>query len=111
MAYLLIVDDDLEFAQAVGAVLRGEGYEVAIETDSGKTLTRVQQRRPDAIILDVVFPEDDTAGFKVARDVRQTFGNLPVLLLTGASRRIPVGIGDRGLDFPKTRLAGRTRHA
>jgi CheY-like chemotaxis protein len=97
MAYLLIVDDDLEYAQALGAVLRGDGHEVDVETDAEKTVERVRRRRPDAIVLDVMFPEDDVAGFKVANAVRQAFGDLPILLLTGANRR-PVGVGKGGLD-------------
>lgn len=110
MAYLLIVDDDLDFAQAMEAVLRGEGHEVAIETEAENTVGRIQQRRPDAIILDVVFPEDDTAGYKVAYAVRETFGNLPILLLTSAGQRLPVGVGNRGRDFtplPVTEFMGK----
>jgi CheY-like chemotaxis protein len=98
MAYLLIVDDDLDFAQAAGAFLRSEGHEVAIELDSEKTVDRIQERRPDAIILDVMFPEDDTAGFKVASAIRQTFGDLPVLLLTAAGQSIPMKVCNRGID-------------
>ncbi|MGD0900101.1 MAG: response regulator, partial [Thermoguttaceae bacterium] len=74
MAYLLIVDDDTDFAGAVGSVLRSRGYEVAIETDAEKTVGRIQERRPDAVVLDVMFPENDTAGFEVARAIRRTFG-------------------------------------
>jgi CheY-like chemotaxis protein len=98
MAYLLIVDDDLDFAQAVATVLQSEGHETAVETDSEKTVERIQQRRPDAVILDVMFPENDTAGFEVARAVRRTFGNLPVLLLTGVNQRFPLGFSNRDLD-------------
>ena len=89
MAYLLIVDDDLHFAQAVGTFLQGEGHEISIETDSQKTVDRIAQRRPDAIILDVVFPENDRAGFEVANSVRRAFGDLPVLLLTGVQQHFP----------------------
>jgi CheY-like chemotaxis protein len=89
MAYLLIVDDDRDFAEAAGTVLRSEGYEIDIETDSEKALDRIEQRRPDAVILDVVFPENDRAGFDVANAVRRTFGDLPVLLLTSVQQHFP----------------------
>lgn len=89
MAYLLVVDDDLDFAQSVATVLRSEGHEIAIETDSEKTLQRIAQRRPDAIILDVVFPENEQAGFEVADDVWQTCGDLPILLLTAVRQQFP----------------------
>jgi two-component system, OmpR family, alkaline phosphatase synthesis response regulator PhoP len=98
MAYLLIVDDDADFAGAVSAVLRNHGYKTAIEYDCRQTISRIREQRPDAIILDVMFPESDTAGFEVARDIRHTFGDLPVLLLTAVNQTFPLGSGDRDLD-------------
>lgn len=98
MAYLLIVDDDEDFASAIGTVLRGQGYETGIETDSEKTIERIRERRPDAVILDVMFPENDKAGFEVARSIRRTFGELPVLLLTAVNQSFPLGFSRNDLD-------------
>jgi CheY-like chemotaxis protein len=98
MAYLLIVDDDTDFAAAVGTVLTNRGYEIGIETDSDKTLDRIHQRRPDGVILDVMFPENDKAGFEVARSIRRTFGALPVLLLTAVNQSFPLGFSNKDLD-------------
>jgi two-component system OmpR family response regulator len=98
MAYLLIVDDDTDFASAVGTVLTNTGYEIGIETDCGKALDRIRGRRPDAIILDVMFPENDKAGFEVARAIRRNFGELPVLLLTAVNQSFPLGFSNKDLD-------------
>jgi CheY-like chemotaxis protein len=98
MAYLLIVDDDLDFATAVGTVLRGRGHEIDIEIDCDKAIDRINRRRPDMVILDVMFPENDTAGFEVARSIRRTFGELPVLLLTAVNQSFPLGFSNRDLD-------------
>jgi DNA-binding response OmpR family regulator len=98
MAYLLIVDDDPDFAQAVGTVLRGEGHQIAIETDSDKAIDRIRDRRPDAVILDVMFPENDTAGFDLARSLRRLFDGLPVLMLTAVNQRFPLGFSNRDID-------------
>ena len=70
----------------MATVLRSQGHEVAVENDAEKTIARVAARRPDAIILDVMFPENDTAGFEMARSVRRKFGDLPVLLLTAVNQ-------------------------
>ncbi len=67
MAYVLIVDDDEEFAIAAAIVLRAEGHEVATKTETSAAMTAMQVRRPDLVILDVMFPEDDFAGFELAR--------------------------------------------
>ena len=98
MAYVLIVDDDNDFASAVAAVLRARGYETGIETDCGQTPERIRERRPDAVILDVMFPENDKAGFEMARLIRRSFGELPVLLLTAVNQSFPLGFSDKDLD-------------
>jgi CheY-like chemotaxis protein len=98
MAHLLIVDDDADFAGAVGRVLRSRGHEVAVETDAEQALDRIRRQRPDAIILDVMFPENDTAGFELARAIRREFGQIPVLLLTAVNQSFPLGFGNKDLD-------------
>ncbi len=98
MAYVLIVDDDADFASAVAAVLRARGYEAELETDCGKTLDRIRERRPDVIVLDVMFPENDKAGFDMARSIRRAFGELPVLLLTAVNQSFPLGFSGSDLD-------------
>jgi DNA-binding response OmpR family regulator len=98
MAYLLVVDDDVDFAGAVATVLRSQGHEVVVENDAEKTIACVTARRPDAIILDVMFPENDTAGFEMARAVRRKFGALPVLLLTAVNQHFPLGFSNQDID-------------
>ena len=98
MAYLLIVDDDTDFNGALGTVLESHGYEVGIETDAEKTIDRIRQRKPDMVILDVMFPENDTAGFEVARAIHRTFGDLPVLLLTAVNQSFPLGFSNKDRD-------------
>jgi DNA-binding response OmpR family regulator len=98
MAYVMVVDDDPDFSGAISTVLKSEGHEVAVESDPQKVPALIQDRRPDAIILDVMFPESDTAGFELARSLRRTFGPLPVLLLTAVNQRFPLGFSTRDLD-------------
>lgn len=98
MPYILIVDDDADFAGAVSSVLQSRGHETAVETDSEKTLDRIRQRRPDAVVLDVMFPESDTAGFDVARAIRRAFGTLPVVLLTAVNNTFPLGFSNKDRD-------------
>ena len=98
MAYLLVVDDDEQFSSAVARVLKAKGHDVATEAESGRVLARIRERRPDAIILDVMFPENDKAGFEVARSIRHSFGELPVLLLTAVNQSFPLGFSSKDLD-------------
>ena len=45
-----------------------------------------------------MFPESDTAGFEVARSIRRTFGELPVLLLTAVNQSFPLGFSNTDRD-------------
>ena len=98
MAYLLIVDDDQDFAEAVGTVCQAEGHEVATVCATEPALASIQQRRPDAIVLDVMFPENPSAGFQLARDVRRKFGEIPILMLTAVNQQFPLGFSNKDID-------------
>jgi DNA-binding response OmpR family regulator len=98
MAYVLIVDDDEDFASAVATVLGEEGYETATEHSPETVLARIQERRPDAIVLDVMFPENPSAGFELARAIQRTHPGLPILMLTAVNQQFPLGFSNRDID-------------
>ena len=98
MAYVLIVDDDADFASAVSRALQARGHETQIEIDCERTLPSIGIRRPDVVILDVMFPENDKAGFEAARAIRRTFGAVGVILLTAVNQAFPLGFSDKDLD-------------
>ena len=101
MAYLMIIDDDEDFAFSTATVLRAAGHEVKIELKIPNAIKSMEERQPDLVILDVMFPEDASAGFAAARQIRQqrdSLRRLPILLLTGVNARFPLGFGTRDID-------------
>ena len=98
MAYILVVDDDEDFASVVGRVLEDAGHEVEIQLDTKSAGKRIGERRPDLLVLDVMFPEDSTAGFDLARSIRQKHEHIPVLLLTAVNARFPLGLSSRDIN-------------
>ena len=98
--YLLIVDDDKDFARAAAKVLSAAGHEVQIELDPQNALKSMEARRPDLVILDVMFPESSSAGFDLARTIKrhQDLRDIPILVLTAVNARFPLGFGVQDID-------------
>ena len=57
MAYVLIVDDDQDFAETIAHVLRNEGYDVQINFDTESAFQNMKNKTPDLVLLDVRMPE------------------------------------------------------
>jgi len=88
MAYVMIVDDDEDFASAAGTLLEASEHEVKIVLEAENCIRHMEERKPDIVILDVMFPEDSNAGFELARQIKHHRGDLkdvPVLMLTAVN--------------------------
>ena len=90
---VLIVEDDVRLAQAVGAILEENGYQVDLVHDGQSGLDYAESGIYDVVILDVMLPKVD--GFEVAKQLRRKNVETPVLMLTARSA-IPDKIS--GLD-------------
>ena len=90
---VLIVEDDIRLAQAVGKILEENGYQVDMVHDGQSGLDYAESGIYDVIILDVMLPKID--GFEVARRIRRANVDTPLLMLTARSQ-IPDKI--EGLD-------------
>lgn len=101
MAYLLIVDDDEDFAATAAKVLSQEGHDVQMELDTDDAMKKMETQAPDLLILDVMFPEDASAGFELARTIRhknEKLKNIPILMLTAINAKFPLGFGPKDID-------------
>lgn len=100
-ACIMIVDDDRDFAESIALVVRNEGHEVEIEYDTDSAFERMQKKAPDLVLLDVMFPEDSSAGFKLARVMRHETEQLklvPIIMVTAINAKFPLGFGPNDID-------------
>lgn len=83
MSRILVVEDEHPILKLIEVNLRLENHEVIVATDGLQALQKVQESRPDLIILDIMLgPGLD--GWEVLRRLRQdeTFQDTPVVVLT-----------------------------
>jgi DNA-binding response OmpR family regulator len=86
MSAVLVVEDEKHLADGLRFNLEADGYDVETVNDGEAALSRLieQQRRYDAIVLDVMLPGKD--GFTVASELRAAGLFVPVLMLTARGR-------------------------
>ena len=79
---VLVVDDDPDALDLAAAMIEGGGYQIQTATNGREALDAITQRRPDAIILDLMLPEMD--GFEVVHrlSLNPDWRSIPVVLLT-----------------------------
>ena len=79
MTFVLAVDDDPAILRTLSINLRARGYDVETAGDGRSALQVVDERMPDAVILDLGLPDLD--GVAVIKRLR-TFTQVPVVVLS-----------------------------
>jgi len=90
---ILIIDDDPDITEAMTVVLENRGYEVRNARDGSEGMERLQEARPDLIILDVMM-RTSQEGFELSRELKHNaaYKDIPILMLTAVKQKT-------GLDF------------
>lgn len=78
---ILIVEDDKPSADALGQLLRAEGYESFTAGDAPGALAILESEPVDAVIADMVLPGVD--GIEFLMMARDRWPDVPVIILTG----------------------------
>ena len=79
---ILVVDDDPEIVKILRDYLEQDGYAVLTAYSGRSALQRIQNERPDCVILDLMLPDQD--GWTVTRTVRsdERVRDVPIIMLT-----------------------------
>ena len=75
----MIVDDDPHIRELLSYVLGRTGFDVAEAADGREALTRLESRKVDCAIIDVMMPKMD--GWELCRELKAGW-DFPVLMLT-----------------------------
>lgn len=87
---ILVVDDEKPIADILQFNLKKEGFEVICSYDGNDALEKVEEIKPDLILLDIMLPQRD--GIEVCREVRKKY-DMPIIMLTAKDSEIDKVIG------------------
>lgn len=82
-AKILLAEDDTNLGFVIADQLKTEGYHVTLALDGSEAIQKFHQEKYHICIFDVMMPRKD--GFLLAKDVRKTDSEIPILFLTAKS--------------------------
>jgi len=82
---VLVVDDDENTRRFLSVALEANGYEAVTAEDGDDGFQKVQDEKPDLILLDVMMPKK--TGFVLFKQLRRKdeFKDIPVIMLTAVA--------------------------
>ena len=89
MKKIYIIDDDRNIVEAMSIVLKAHGYEVACQYNEENVIGNLIAQKPDLVILDVIFPQNPSAGFDIARQIKneKTTASIPIIMLSAINEK------------------------
>jgi DNA-binding response OmpR family regulator len=91
----------VDFSTAVSKVLTKNGYLTELRHNPESGMAELRSKKPDLVVLDVMFPESPTAGFAMAREIQgdKALRDIPILMLTAVNQEFPLGFGSKDIDI------------
>jgi two-component system response regulator RegX3 len=87
---ILVVEDEESFSDALGYMLRREGFEVAMAATGPDGLEEFDRAGADLVLLDLMLP--GKSGLEVCRELRQR-SEVPVIMLTAKDAEVDKVVG------------------
>ncbi len=83
---ILIVDDTPSVIDLIKSVLTEVGYDIIIATSGTKAIERINYKKPDLILLDIVMPGID--GFETCKKIKtnKKTSDIPVIFLSALNK-------------------------
>ncbi len=98
---ILLVEDDKFLRELISRKLSGEGFKIEEAVDGEAGLKKLEEIKPDLILLDLILPGLD--GFEVLERIKDnpSVSEIPVLILSNLGQRdeIEKGLKLGAVDF------------
>ncbi len=86
MFRILVVDDDKNTRMYFEAVLKNDGYTVAVAKNGEEALDVMDREHIDLVVLDIMMPKMN--GYEFTKTLRECDNNLPILMVS--AKQLPV---------------------
>ena len=86
MFKILVVEDDLNTRKLMCAVLKQNGFDILQAENGVVALDLMETEHVDLVVLDLMMPNMD--GYELTRQLRLTWANLPILMVTARQETI-----------------------
>ncbi len=85
---ILIIDDNVDYSEAIASVLEAGNYEVGIANSSEEAIKVLEEKIPDLIILDIVM-QNGAEGVILCRKFKKDprLSKVPILMLTSITKQ------------------------
>ncbi|QSQ27314.1 response regulator [Pyxidicoccus parkwayensis] len=93
---ILVVEDEDILAATLCEVLEDEGYEAVAARNGQDALRLLAEKGPDLVLLDMMMPLMDGMAFLTAKALDASVQQVPVVVMTSASRSVLQGRGVAG---------------
>ncbi len=90
MTRVLVVEDEESYSDALGYLLRKEGYDVAIAATGPEALAEFERHGADIVLLDLMLP--GIPGTEVCRQLRAT-SSVPVIMVSAKDDEVDKVVG------------------
>lgn len=89
MSKIYIIDDDRNIVESMSIVLKKNGYEVVSQYTEENVVDNLLDSKPDMVILDVMFPQNVSAGFDIAREIKndKRVSHIPIIMLSAINEK------------------------
>jgi CheY-like chemotaxis protein len=88
MKTVAYIEDDPDMIDLVSIILRKHGYQVTGFTESREIIERLEELKPELILLDLMMPHVD--GLEVYREIksREGISKVPVIIISAMKRAV-----------------------
>jgi len=92
---ILVVDDEPDVRTFLSTLFEDSGYATVMAQDGNEALSRVKEKAPDLVTLDITMP--NKSGVKFYREMKESaeWRKVPIIIVTGVSGEFKTFISTR----------------